>query len=103
MLLVTHDIGTITDKVTHVACLNKNLHFHGNTKEFEELKMGDMTEFYGYDIHVLTRQHAKVGGVTRMIAGILQYEFLQNAFFTGLIIGIIAPLLAYLLSSAVFH
>lgn len=28
-----------------------------------------------------------------MIAGILQYEFLQNAFFTGLIIGIIAPLL----------
>src|SRR5690606_38328419 len=24
--LVTHDIGTISDKVTHVACLNKNLH-----------------------------------------------------------------------------
>ncbi|MBY0122366.1 metal ABC transporter permease [Bacillus sp. S/N-304-OC-R1] len=28
-----------------------------------------------------------------MLAGILQYEFLQNAFFTGIIIGIIAPLL----------
>lgn len=28
-----------------------------------------------------------------MISGILQYEFLQNAFFTGIIIGIIAPLL----------
>lgn len=28
-----------------------------------------------------------------MIAGILQYEFLQNAFFAGIIIGIIAPLL----------
>lgn len=28
-----------------------------------------------------------------MIAGLLQYEFLQNAFLTGLIIGIIAPLL----------
>lgn len=28
-----------------------------------------------------------------MIEGILQYEFLQNAFFTGMIIGIIAPLL----------
>lgn len=62
LLLVTHDIGTITDKVTHVACLNKNLHFHGNSKEFEELKMGDMTEFYGHDIHVLTHQHANVGG-----------------------------------------
>jgi zinc transport system permease protein len=28
-----------------------------------------------------------------MISGLLKYEFLQNAFFTGLIIGIIAPLL----------
>lgn len=28
-----------------------------------------------------------------MIQGILQYEFLQNAFLTGIIIGIIAPLL----------
>lgn len=28
-----------------------------------------------------------------MLAGILQYEFLQNAFLTGVIIGIIAPLL----------
>ncbi|WP_282172629.1 metal ABC transporter permease [Cytobacillus firmus] len=28
-----------------------------------------------------------------MISGILQYEFLQNAFLTGMIIGIIAPLL----------
>ncbi|WP_042345907.1 metal ABC transporter permease [Bacillus massiliigorillae] len=28
-----------------------------------------------------------------MISGLLQYEFLQNAFFTGLIIGVIAPLL----------
>jgi zinc transport system permease protein len=28
-----------------------------------------------------------------MIAGLLQYEFLQNAFLTGMIIGIIAPLI----------
>ena len=28
-----------------------------------------------------------------MIQDILQYEFLQNAFLTGIIIGIIAPLL----------
>ncbi|MEK3853126.1 metal ABC transporter permease [Cytobacillus sp. FSL H8-0458] len=28
-----------------------------------------------------------------MISGILQYEFLQNAFLTGIIIGLIAPLL----------
>lgn len=62
LLLVTHDIGTITDKVTHVACLNKNLHFHGKTKEFEELKQNEMTEFYGHDIHVLTHDHVHTGG-----------------------------------------
>ena len=28
-----------------------------------------------------------------MISGLLQYEFLQNAFITGIIIGVIAPLL----------
>ena len=36
LLLVTHDIGTITDKVTHVVCLNKHLYFHGETEEFED-------------------------------------------------------------------
>lgn len=30
---------------------------------------------------------------TIMISGLLQYEFLQNAFLTGMIIGVIAPLL----------
>jgi zinc transport system ATP-binding protein len=62
LMLVTHDIGTISEKVTHVACLNKNLHFHGETKEFEELKLGDMTEFYGHDVHLLTHHHANIGG-----------------------------------------
>ena len=28
-----------------------------------------------------------------MIAGIFHYEFLQNAFLTGIMIGVIAPLL----------
>lgn len=62
LLLVTHDIGTITDKVTHVACLNKNLHFHGKTEEFEDLKMGEMSNFYGHGIHVLTHHHDHIGG-----------------------------------------
>jgi zinc transport system ATP-binding protein len=57
LLLVTHDIGTITDKVTHVACLNKNLSFHGEIKEFEELKNSGMSTFYGYDLHLLEHDH----------------------------------------------
>ena len=61
LLLVTHDIGTITDKVTHVACLNKQLHFHGKTEEFEEEQHNGMPSFYGYDLHLLSHDHAHGG------------------------------------------
>ncbi len=56
LLLVTHDIGTITDKVSHVACLNKHLHFHGNTDEFSK-QQNNLSEFYGHHVHVLTHDH----------------------------------------------
>ncbi|WP_394232986.1 metal ABC transporter ATP-binding protein [Niallia oryzisoli] len=58
LMLVTHDIGTITDKVTHVACLNKHLHFHGNTHEFEEQNKNGLAAFYGYDLHLLNHDHS---------------------------------------------
>ncbi|MCM3111404.1 metal ABC transporter ATP-binding protein [Lederbergia lenta] len=57
LLLVTHDIGTITNKVTHVACLNKHLHFHGVTEEFEKLNPEDLSSFYHHDVHVLSHDH----------------------------------------------
>ncbi|HWO77662.1 MAG TPA: metal ABC transporter ATP-binding protein [Bacillus sp. (in: firmicutes)] len=57
MILVTHDVGTITSKVSHVACLNKHLHFHGQAKEFEALEQTALSGLYGHDIHLLTHQH----------------------------------------------
>ena len=57
LILVTHDIGTITSKVTHVACLNKNLHFHGKTEDFERLSTEDLSLFYHHDVHVLSHDH----------------------------------------------
>ena len=62
LLLVTHDIGTISDKVTHVACLNKHLHFHGNTEEFEQVSRDGLSKVYGHDVHVLAHNHEH-GGV----------------------------------------
>jgi zinc transport system ATP-binding protein len=56
LLLVTHDIGTITDKVSHVACLNRHLHFHGDTDEFSK-QQDRLSEFYGHHIHVLNHDH----------------------------------------------
>lgn len=61
LLLVTHDIGTISDKVSHVACLNKHLHFHGKSEEFEKLQINDMSQFYGHDVHLLSHEHHHEG------------------------------------------
>ncbi|QGQ47291.1 metal ABC transporter ATP-binding protein [Metabacillus sediminilitoris] len=58
LILVTHDVGTITDKVSHVACINKHLHFHGHAKEFNILKEEEMSDFYGHSLHVLTHDHS---------------------------------------------
>lgn len=58
LLLVTHDVGTITEKVTHVACLNKRLHFHGSVQQFAQLKTEDVASFYGHHLHLLAHDHA---------------------------------------------
>ncbi|WP_100331584.1 metal ABC transporter ATP-binding protein [Bacillus xiapuensis] len=57
LLLVTHDIGMVSDKVTHVACLNKYLYFHGSMSQFEHLDESDLSELYGHGIHLLDHQH----------------------------------------------
>lgn len=64
LILVTHDIGTISEKVSHVACLNNHLHFHGESSEFERMKMADMSKIYGHDVQFLTHQHEH-GGVLK--------------------------------------
>nr|WP_249312866.1 metal ABC transporter ATP-binding protein [Lederbergia citrea] len=57
LILVTHDVGTITNKVTHVACLNKHLHYHDAAEEFEKLSPEDLSSIYQHDVHVLSHDH----------------------------------------------
>jgi zinc transport system ATP-binding protein len=57
LLLVTHDIGTVSDKVTHVACLNKHMHFHGEADEFQRYSAEGIQEVYGHGVHLLNHQH----------------------------------------------
>ncbi len=59
LIMVTHDIGAMTDHVTDVACLNKHLHFHGNTAEFAANQ--DLSSVYGHDVHLLTHNHSHGG------------------------------------------
>ncbi|TFD92307.1 MULTISPECIES: metal ABC transporter ATP-binding protein [Jeotgalibacillus] len=57
LLLVTHDTGTISNKVTHVACLNNTLHFHGSAEDFDQVKDDELSLFYGHDVHSLHHDH----------------------------------------------
>lgn len=57
LIMVTHDIGAISDKVTNVACLNKALHFHGTSHEFDSKKNNGMSEIYGHGVHLLSHDH----------------------------------------------
>ncbi|TMW73827.1 metal ABC transporter ATP-binding protein [Alteribacter natronophilus] len=57
LILVTHDVGAMTEYVTDVACLNRHLHFHGDTKEYEEQEEDMMSRMYGHDVQVLTHNH----------------------------------------------
>ncbi|MCJ7841866.1 metal ABC transporter ATP-binding protein [Lederbergia sp. NSJ-179] len=58
LILVTHDIGTMTNKVTHVACLNKTLHFHGDVSDFEKFNADDLSAIYQHDVHLLSHDHS---------------------------------------------
>lgn len=55
LLLVTHDIGIMTDHVTAVACLNRHLHFHGNTNDFKENHI--LSAFHGQNAQLLVHNH----------------------------------------------
>ncbi|MFA9559355.1 metal ABC transporter ATP-binding protein [Evansella sp. AB-rgal1] len=57
LVLVTHDIGAMTEYITDVACLNKCLHFHGGTKEFEEKQDDMISSMYGHDVRIITHNH----------------------------------------------
>ncbi|KIL48545.1 zinc ABC transporter ATP-binding protein [Jeotgalibacillus alimentarius] len=58
LVLVTHDTGTVSNKITHVACLNNTLHFHGSAEDFEQVKDQDLSAFYGHDIQTIHHNHS---------------------------------------------
>ncbi|MCA0984129.1 metal ABC transporter ATP-binding protein [Halobacillus yeomjeoni] len=57
LLMVTHDIGTITDHATHVICMNKTVHFHGASEEYDEFNEQDLNRLYGHSVQQLTHNH----------------------------------------------
>lgn len=57
LLLITHDTGIMTQHATDIVCLNKTLHFHGNSEEYSSLTDRDLSHFYGYPVNLVTHDH----------------------------------------------
>jgi zinc transport system ATP-binding protein len=57
LLMVTHDIGMMTNYVNKIACLNNQIYFHGSPKEFQENQKQILVETYGAQMNLVEHRH----------------------------------------------
>ncbi|MEY9973713.1 zinc transport system ATP-binding protein [Lysinibacillus sp. RC46] len=50
MILVTHDVDTVSNRISHVACLNQTIHFHGYKNEFDTISHDALDAWYGHSV-----------------------------------------------------
>jgi len=50
MILVTHDVDTVSNRISHVACLNQTIHFHGYKNEFDTISQDALDAWYGHSV-----------------------------------------------------
>lgn len=50
MILVTHDVDTVSDRISHVACLNQTIHFHGYKNDFDTISQEQRDAWYGHSV-----------------------------------------------------
>ncbi len=50
IILVTHDVDTVSNRISHVACLNQTIHFHGFKKEFDSISQTQLDNWYGHSV-----------------------------------------------------
>lgn len=50
MILVTHDVDTVSDRVSHVACLNQTIHFHGYKNDFDTISEEQIESWNGHSV-----------------------------------------------------
>lgn len=53
ILLVTHEIDLVTRLATHIACLNRTIHFHGAHAEYEKMTEKELSGWYGHPVRRL--------------------------------------------------
>lgn len=50
IVLVTHEIDLVTDLATHVACLNRTIHFHGVQSDYNKMNDQEISNWYGHPV-----------------------------------------------------
>ncbi|QIA27708.1 metal ABC transporter ATP-binding protein [Thermaerobacter sp. PB12/4term] len=55
MVLVSHDVGAISQEVTRLACLNRRLFYCGPPQDFTP---GWWSDLYGHPVHLVEHRHA---------------------------------------------
>jgi len=60
MVLVTHEIDLVTDLATHVACLNRTVHFHGIQADYKKMDDEDISKWYGHPVRRIHSQSPEV-------------------------------------------
>lgn len=60
IILITHDVDAVSKSISHVACLNRTIHFHGYQQEMEQLSDEQLEEWYGHPVRRVTHK----GGTT---------------------------------------
>lgn len=55
LVMVSHDIGTISNKVSRLAGINETLYYHGDPREF--IQTNDLSKIYGHDLSVVQHSH----------------------------------------------
>lgn len=58
LILVTHDVDTVSNQISHVACLNQTIHFHGFKNDFNQISDEDLQAWYGHSVRKI--HHSKV-------------------------------------------
>ncbi|MGN7388553.1 metal ABC transporter ATP-binding protein [Sporosarcina sp. SAFN-015] len=60
ILLVTHEIDLVTELATHVACLNRSIHFHGVQSEYKKMNDVDISLWYGHPVRRVHQEQREV-------------------------------------------
>ncbi|WP_419959023.1 metal ABC transporter ATP-binding protein [Psychrobacillus sp. BM2] len=56
IVLVTHDVDAVSKSISHVACLNRRIHFHGFKNEMDQMSDEQLEAWYGHAVRKVDHQ-----------------------------------------------